>query len=303
LEELRERHEPDLESILFDGEGTARTFDEFREGLERRYDEKEAGWVSPAIKESLDRNKGLVRKRGELIQEMRARRGFNLLEVMGGPGARKVVEGGKVDGAVCAALDNIYSDTWSTVAFQTALVCTFTEMVERRGLGDAEVDGALCSYIENLNRLFCPRTVSDLKRLFEVFEGRLELDPTRVIPGGATFRAVVLSGEMQPAEWPKYRYLILELWRSNDPALEDMLQEDRLRCREAVGKGLLIRRVRAYCDDNALAVAELSKSKLEEITDRARSDYEHFLANVAGTSVSIPRAMFDGLVSVGDVAN
>lgn len=305
-EELQGRHEPELESILFDGEGTARTFDEFREGLERRVSLKEDGWTSPAIVETLKRVDGLMKKKAELISEMRGRRGINLLSNMSPAALKKLLTDGGLSGPIQSVIDKIFSDVFETVAFQTAIVCTFTEAMEQVRNQGQKLDetAALGGYLDNLHALFSPGSLKDLQRLLQVFEGRLEVDPeVKVIGGPWTFRNVILHGEMQPSEWPKYRYLFLELWSPSDQALSAALVADRDICRRTLAKALVARRVRAYCDDNAVSVDQLSKPKLDEITAKAKGDFETLLSNVRAKSTPLPLDLFEKVIAAAPTSS
>ncbi|MRD49365.1 hypothetical protein GHT07_18980 [Caenimonas koreensis DSM 17982] len=299
-EELKGRHEPELESILFDGEGTARTFDEFREGLDRRFKDKEPGWTSPAIVETLTRVEGLVKKRRELIGEMRAKRAAHLLEALSTATLKKLAPDGQMHQGLRDAIDRMYENVFETVAFQTALICTFTEAIEQAQIADESAQAsALDNYVDSLHKFFRPGSLKDLERLMQTFEGKLESDPdVRVVLGGPTFRGVVLTGEMQPAEWPKYRYLLLELWTPVDPELQKLVETDRIACRKRVAKDLLARKVRQYCDDNAVAVEDITKDKRAELTAKAKTDYETFLANVRGKATPLAASDFEGAVPV-----
>lgn len=303
-EELKGRHEPELESILFDGEGTARTFDEFREGLDRRFRDKEVGWTSPAITETLTRVDGLVKKRRELISEMRGRRALQLLGAVPNAALKKLAPEHVLNQGVRDAIDRMYDNVFESVAFQTALVCTFTEAIEQVGIADAAEEAeALEVYLASLHKLFEPRSLKDLERFLQAFEGKLEVEPeVRVVVGGPTFRAVVLPGEMQPAEWPKYRYVFLELWMPTQAALQELINRDREACRRSVAKTLLARRLRAYCDENAMSLDDITKPKIEEITNKTKSDFEAFLANVCGKATPLEHVTFEGVVTAAPEA-
>jgi hypothetical protein len=298
-EELKGRHEPELESILFDGEGTARTFDEFREGLDRRFRDKEPGWTSPAITETLTRVEGLVKKRRELIDEMRAKRASHLLSSLPHALRKKIALDGIVNASVREAIDRMYENVFETVAFQVAIICTFTEAIERANILDPSIEGAaLETYLSSLHKLFEPKTQNDLNRFMQSFEGRLEMEPDiRVVQGGPTFRTVVLPGEMQPAEWPKYRYVFLELWTPTQSELGDLVETDRNACRRSVAKGLLARRLRSYCDDNAVPLDGVTKATIDDLTSKSKTDYETFLSNLKGKPTLIDSLLFEGVVT------
>jgi hypothetical protein len=297
--ELQGRYEPELETILFDGQATARTFDDFREGLKRRYKEKEDGWSSPAINETLNRAEGLVRKRGELLGEMAAKRAMHLLQAIPKTAMKKLAPEGTLPRTLREVLDQIYESVFETVAFQTALVCTFTEAIERTEINEP-VDRAreLQQYLDALHKSFQPKSQADVQRLIQVFEGKYEIELARLIPGGATFRSIVLPGELQPAEWPKFRYVLLELWTPCSQELNKLVQGDLAKCRVMVAKGLLTRRVRAYCDQHAVEPEHLTKAVADKLMKEAKRDMETFLQQLRGTATTLDEKFFEGALTL-----
>ena len=81
-ETLESRRDAELEKMLFDGQATARTFDDFREGLNRRVQDKEPNWTTPEIKETLNRVNGVLASRKATVEEMKATRAVFMLEAM-----------------------------------------------------------------------------------------------------------------------------------------------------------------------------------------------------------------------------
>ena len=55
-------------------------------------------------------------------------------------------------------------------------------------------------------------------------------------PDEGHFGVVVFRGEMKPDEWPKYRYVLLELWRPNDATVEEVRKTERDLCRRQHSK-------------------------------------------------------------------
>ena len=54
-------------------------------------------------------------------------------------------------------------------------------------------------------------------------------------PTNTSFRDIVHPGlEMQPDEWPRYRYLIVEIWRPADKTLATKLSSERLLLRSQI---------------------------------------------------------------------
>ena len=294
-QELLSRRDTELEKMLFDGQATSRTFDDFREGLNRRVQDREPNWTTPEIRETLDRVNGLMTSRKATVESMRATRALFMLDTMSGSAKKQVISNGEVAKPVREAVDRLFENVFSTVAFQTAVVCTYAEAIQIAFGGIQHSTLALLDeYIEAINGLLRPKSIGDLKALMHTFEGELAIEPeVKLTSGGPTFRQVVLPGELQPAEWPKYRYLLLELWKPAAPELQAVVDTDRNRARAAVAQSLYRRRVVAYCEENRIDEVSLDKDVRSEILTKAKSMYESFLAAVVGRKVYLDKALFE----------
>jgi len=296
-QELIGRRDTVLEKMLFDGQATARTFDDFHEGLYRRWSDKETNWTTPEIQETLKRVEGVLKARRDNVEAMRENRAAYLFEQLSTQAKKKVIEEGVVAKPVRAAADELFDNVFSTVAFQTAAICTYAEAVQEALGGVVQSTPELLEeYIAALNALFCPRNVEGLRRLFLVFVGGLEVEPElKVVPGGPTFRQVVLPGELQPAEWPKYRFLLIELWQSAHSKVEAFLEEDRVRGRAQIAQGLVQRRIRAYCEEHRIAEADLPKDERDKIASTSKAMFEEFLTALRGRKVTLEAKYFEAM--------
>jgi hypothetical protein len=294
-QELVSRRDAELEKMLFDGQATSRTFDDFREGLNRRVQDKEPNWTTPEITETLDRVNALMSSRKAAVESMKATRALFMLDAMSGPAKKQVIQDGVVAKPVREAIDKMFENVFSTVAFQTAMVCTYAEAIQIAFGGIQHSTAPLLDeYIEAVNGLLRPKNVSELKALMHTFEGELVVEPeVKLTIGGPTFRQVVIPTEMQPAEWPKYRYLLLELWKPAAPELQKVVDVDRASARTDVAQALYRRRLKAYCEENRIDEADLTKGVKSEIMAKAKSMYEEFLSGVAGRKVVLDRALFE----------
>lgn len=296
-QELVSNRDTELEKMLFDGQATSRTFDDFREGLNRRVQDKEPNWTTPEIQTTLSRVNGLLASRKTTVETMKATRALYMLETMTGPARKQIITDGVVAKPIRDAIDRLFENVFSTVAFQTAVVCTYAEALQIAFGGVQHSTTELINeYIEAINRLLRPKSIPDLKALMHTFEGELVVDPeVKLTPGGPTFRQVVLPGELQPAEWPKYRYLILELWKPSSPWLEVILDADRTRGRAAVAQSLYRRRLAAHCEENRIDEASLPKTEKAEILAKSKSMYDEFLTGVLGRKTSLDKSLFTSL--------
>jgi hypothetical protein len=294
-QDLVSKRDTELEKMLFDGQATSRTFDDFREGLNRRVQDKEPNWTTPEIKETLARVNGLMASRKATVESMKATRALFMLDAMSGSAKKQVITDGVVAKPVRDAIDRLFDNVFSTVAFQTAVVCTFAEAIQIAFGGIQHSTAELLDeYVEAINGLLRPKSISDLKALMHTFEGKLVVDPeVKLTTGGPTFRQVVLPGELQPAEWPKYRYLLLELWKPAAPELQAVVEEDRARARAAVAQALYRRRLAAHCEENRIDEANLTKEVKADILAKSKSMYEEFLAAVVGRKTVIDKALFE----------
>lgn len=303
-EALESRRDAELEKMLFDGQATSRTFDDFREGLNRRVQDKEPNWTTPEIRETLNRVNGVLASRKATVESMKATRALFMLDAMSSAAKKQVITDGVVAKPVRDALDRLFSDVFSTVAFQTAIVCTYAEGIQiARGGVQHSTGQLLDEYIEAVNGLLKPKNMNDLKALLHVFEGELVVEPeVKLTVGGPTFRHVVLPGELQPAEWPKYRCLLLELWKPTAPELKALVDEDRTRARSAVAQSLFRRRLVTYCQDNRIDEASLPKEIKAEILAKSKEMYEEFLSALVGKKTTLDKSLFELSAPVTEVA-
>ena len=301
--ELVTKRDAELEKMLFDGQATVRTFDAFREGLARRVGDKEPNWDTPEIQETLNRVNAVMTGRKAMVEYMKSNRSLFLLDNLTSSIKKKVITDGAVVKPLRDAIDRLFENVFSTVAFQTAVVCTYVEAVERAfGSIKKSTPELLAEYINALNSLLCPKTQDDLKSLMGTFEGELRIEDggVKLVPGGPTFRKVVLPGELQPAEWPKYRYLILELWKPTNEGLRGLIESDRENCRRSVAQSLMRRQVAEYCDEHRMTDVELDDTTRTTIRDKSKASYEEFLAGVVRKKINLPVSIFDPTPGGGD---
>jgi hypothetical protein len=232
------------------------------------------------------------------VEAMKANRALFMLDAMTGSAKRQVIAEEVVAKPVRYAIDRLFENVFSTVAFQTAVVCTYAEAIQI-GFGGIQhsTPALLDEYVEAINGLLRPRNISDLKNLMHTFEGELVVEPeVKLTSGGPTFRQVVLPGELQPAEWPKYRYLLLELWKPAAPELQAVVNTDRLNARTAVAQSLYRRRLAIHCEEHRIDEADLTKEVKAEILTKAKSMYEGFLKAVVRRQVPLNNALFESLI-------
>jgi hypothetical protein len=227
------------------------------------------------------------------LKELRAK---YLLQGLNSTAKKVVVVDDAVIKPVRDAIDRMFDSVFNTIAFQTALVCTYAEAIKEVYKDvSAAPEGALDEYLANVNLLFSPTSMSKLTHFLQIFEGELSTDGgIKWIPGGpCTFRSVVLPGELQPAEWPKYRYLLLELWRPSDPELKKWVEADRHVLRSSVAKLFYKRRLSEYCDLHRLAVVDVNAEQEKEIKKGTIEIYKRFLSSTTHEKSSLDESIFE----------
>lgn len=295
-QELENKHDTELEKILFDGQATSRTFDDFREGLNRRVQDKEPNWTTPEIRATLNEATGLFNKRKENVDSMKNNRASFLLESVTDKIGKQVNTQDGVVKPVKEAIDRMYENVFSTVAFQTAVICTYVEAIQS-ALGSIKnsTPELLDEYIDAINSLLKPKNINCLKALLQTFEGGLEISDTqiKIVPGAPTFREVVLPGELQPAEWPKYRYLLLEVWKSTTVELQNFIDEDTQHCRASVAKSLYARKINDYCKEKRIDEAGLNNEEKLEVLIKSQTMFEEFLTVINGKKIKLKKELFE----------
>lgn len=283
-----------LGKMLFHGESTARTFEEFHDGLERRISEPD--WNTPEIRQTLDNTTAVLGARKKAVSELKELRAKYLLDGLTSSAKKIVIINDAVAKPIRDAIDRIFDTVFNTIAFQTALVCTYAEAIKEvyKDVSTAP-EGALDEYLAGANSLFSPTNFEKLNDFLRVFEGEFINEAgLKWIPGGPwTFRSVVLSGELQPAEWPKYRYLLLELWKPTEPELKKWVEADRRLLRSSVAKLFYKRRLNDFCEVNRLAVVDVSVDQEKILKRETIEIYGRFLSSIAHKKTILEESIFE----------
>lgn len=276
-------------AVLFEGQGIERTFHEYLEHLtnkERR--DREAGRQLPpelsALIRELKGTEGAVEeKRGELFLERTAR----FVESVSDK-AKLRRDGDEDYSPVAEHLNRVYSEVFFTVAFQAALVCGFFQVYEiaemkaeaaRETIPDREAE--FDTYLSELNRTFAPTTSRRLRDLIGVLSHPLEgerADRWTQANDESSFRRVVARSEMKPDEWPKYRYLLLEIWRPASPHMVSAHEEELGQCRTQVFQTLDKRNLDEKCRELRKTPETLTAEERESVQNRTFGAIESFLS-------------------------
>ncbi|EHR6781397.1 DNA sulfur modification protein DndB [Vibrio parahaemolyticus] len=272
-----------LKPMLFDGQGIAKIFESHRSSLSMRIDEGYFKHDVPRIKElknQLDAtNDSLI----TLVNSLKFERAVNLFEKSI---PKKHLKEDTFSDKLLKASDFLYDNVFTTIAFQSAMICGFFTEVEKysdqfSGMHQCDIDDLYNEYIESINNFFETKTFTQVKNLVSLFIGDFNGNDTEsfeiLYDSSNTFRNVVYPGEMQPDEWPKYRYLFLELWKTNVDSFETQLEKERVKCRKQVANQLYTRLHKKFLQDNRLLEQDLSNEQREELLAKTTQLYKEML--------------------------
>ena len=287
-----------IRPMLFDGQGIARVFEEHRKSLHHKLKENFFKSEVPKIrsfKESLDAtNKNYL----DAVNTFKEKLALKYLDAL--PKAMYQTHDGGISTPYPEAVrfvNRMYDQFFNVIAFQAALVCSFYNEYEKlsrdfSGLLELDLVASYKEYIEQISCFFMPTTKAKLKKLVELFYGSIttaefqSFNELKVVENAnSTFRGVVYPGEMAPDEWPKYRYLVLEIWQPLNSDLEAHIEKERVICRKQVMKSLFDRNLKAYCGDHKIYEDDLSKKDRESIFNSSLVAYKDMIKNITRASV------------------
>jgi hypothetical protein len=246
-QDLKSQANQKILPIIFEGQGLSRVFESHRENLRKKQQEQGFGSEATKVQQIIANLDATAAQIQSSIASFRAERARLFLDDVSDKAKLKI--GTSYAAKVQSFVDDLFDNVFSTVAFQTAVVASFLTDVEyaneeKEINGEAAMDkeAQFTEFLSNLNAFFVPRSAAQFKHLVSVFAGDLTGDPQEWIftKTRHTFRDIVYRGEMQPDQWPKYRYLVLELWKPSDPALSARVTSQRNLCRGQIFNSLYL---------------------------------------------------------------
>ena len=273
-----------LRPILFEGQGLSRVFETHRENLNQRLVNHEFGTDVPQIEE-LKRNLDATANRMEAeVTAFRKDRIHLYLEKV--KDKRRLEVEGEYHTKITWFFNQLYDNVFTSVAFQNALLSTFFGELERADNNGNDVATLFKEYVDQLNGFFVPESSSQFKKLVRLFYAELdgEISDWKVAGQRHTFRQVVYPGEMQPDQWPKYKYLILEIWHPENNALAAVVRAEREKCRVQIFKSLHETQLKDYLNANSKNQDDLNKKDFINIFKSATNDFVGFLKIIYGTN-------------------
>lgn len=282
---------PQIRTILFEGQNIGRTFRDYLAHMERREKaaKKSLQTLSPEVQTTLLQLRGTKAAVEATRQRFIARRAELYMADFADKSKIRNADQ-KVSGKLRKPLDDLFDTVYSTVAFQAALLGGFflvIEKAERRAPGEGATlpsrAASFAEYIAALNSFFVPSTFPRLRNLLRTFFYEIDGDRAETwttVPSATTFNDVVFRGEMKPDEWPKYRYLLLELWSSDDPVIESVRIEERNTCRKQAFQSLRTKKMKELCVEIQKNEKDLTPVDWTMVFDRAYKDFDAFLKNL-----------------------
>ena len=288
--QLDKDHDRKLIPIIFEGQGIGMVFDRHRANLREKLDQNYFESDVPEIQETLQKLDATAERIKQSVEMLRQERTDLYLSRVGNKSELRTSRG-DWHPTVAKWLDGMYDNVFTTVAFQAALVCGFFGEIEHAyGLEPSErtdVETAFDEYIGQVSRFFVPESAAQFKRLYRVFDGEIEIegDEWQERPTNRTFRDVVYRGEMKPDQWPKYKYLILEVWKPQDVVLANSVRVARDRARRQVFISLYKSQKEAYCKNRLKLEESLTPEEFQKIFNDTYSAFEGFIKNVGGETI------------------
>ena len=279
-------HDMQCHSMLFEGQGHLRVFETYLEQLEsdlaERYPSGEYPPELASLLKEFKTTKGRLEQYQKQFGENRTRK---LLSA---------IPQSKVVSVIVAAINTLYRTVFTTQAFQTALFLSFFTTMEKYN-GDARLEGTdketelFTEYLEGLNGFFQPKTESETKRLLLAFSGSVSgsfgSESMKIVESDYTLRRIVIHRELKPDEWTKFRYILLELWKSADPKLQQIVDDYVAACRVDVLNALYRRDLDRYCRDQGIDPSAVKPKIKERVSKQAMKEYFVALEALHGAQV------------------
>jgi hypothetical protein len=280
-------HDMQCHSMLFEGQGHLRVFETYLEQLESDLAERyPSGEYPPELASLLKEFKTTKARLEQYQRQFGENRTRKLLSA---------IPHSKVVAVVVTAVNALYRTVFTTQAFQTALFLSFFTTMEKYN-GDARLEGnhkekeLFAEYLGALNRFFRPQTESETKRLFLAFSGSVSgsfgSESMKIVESDYTLRRIVIQRELKPDEWTKFRYLLLELWKSTDQKLQKIVNEYVAICRVDVLNALYRRDLDRYCRDRGIDPSAVKPKIKEKVSKQAMKEYFDALEGLHGAAIA-----------------
>jgi hypothetical protein len=264
--------------ILFDGQGVGQVFKKHRENLKNKLKDNLFTTDVPEIEASDKRLDGTAKRIEEAVTSLYRNRAERFIARIGDKNKFYDADN-QIHGHIFNWINILYDNIFTTIAFQSALICGFFSEIDRANI-TLNKDVFFDEYITQISDFFAPTSVAKFKKLLQVMNGEVNGDIPinwKLIPSNQTFRQVVCRGEMQPSQWPRYKYLMLEIWKPSDENFASQLEEERKRCRGEVFRELYQSYSNTFRTENRKSEEDLTTEERGDIFSNAYEAYNGFL--------------------------
>jgi hypothetical protein len=268
-----------LRAILFEGHGAADVLNKFQEQLSTNMREDPASWGSPEIEATKKDIINLNKQKDDVEKELKKLRAKKYFADFNGATFKQKI---RADGFVIPRFESLVTELisvrFASIAFQQALVYSLVDVLEACSveLNETQIE----QYLSSLNKFLNPTTDTGLKNLVGVFQGTIVANENSldIANSNTTFKDIVFQNEMQPDEWPKYRYLILELWNPTEPKLKTYIDNDLAVMRGEILKNVEKGEISKLLEESSKLESQLTEAERQQCMDRAQSRCKAFLA-------------------------
>lgn len=273
-----------VKPILFGGQSMLRTFESHYENIERKIAIQNRETLSAALKASQETLAGTKRLLDTKTAEFKLNRSYKFIVDVHDKSQLKI--DGEIAPKVVGFINELYTNLFTTVAFQTACVGFFFDTISLNNdinYDDAAIAQEFDLYIEQLNQFFHPSSTAEVKRLIEVFKGKISGSPKDwnvTDKTASTFRQVVYRSEMQPDQWPRYKALLAELWHPKGETLKLSLEHERKRIRKQVLNQLISILTSEYSRSENKQLEDLSGAEIEKLRRKSAQNVAGYLKHI-----------------------
>lgn len=286
-EQLSRHQDVHLKPMLFEGQGMIRTFESHRENLghklknAKEYFKSEVPRIE-AIKADLDSTDKNIQTSIENFEKYRAYELFSNLP------KKDILNDNKISLKLVKLSNKLYREIFTTVAFQSAIICGFFDELEKVFSIDelnGNVESIFNQYLASLDSYLKPNSLSKYKTLLNIFIGFTQGDSIQEIDitsNRFSFRDIIYQGEMQPDGWPAYKYLLLEIWSKSEVGNDKLklsINNSLNECRNQILNENLSRNISNFLKDNLIKEEHITKEQRSECKKHTLEDYQKFLSN------------------------
>jgi hypothetical protein len=274
--------------LLFGGQGTFGVFQEHKKALEERLKAGDFITTKEDITKQLIDISASVERYDEAVAAFKSNRYGHFFAGWKAADWKQDASSQAPADLAKKVVDIVYEKA-TTVAFQAALICGFFNEYEKAsksffGELDLKLDIEFDAYLKSINDFFTPtaKTFAKNKHLIELFLGRVpqgvrKLSTGRYEASACTFHDMVVVGDLTPDDWPKYRYLFLEIWQPDSPDFQKRIESEKEKCRLEVFSAVHKKRQGEYFKSANVSESDADPADLSNVKIKALDDFNQML--------------------------